>query len=160
MLELVITGWRRKVSVDRSVAVLLTACVGGLIAMQAPINSLVGKKIGSFQAALFSFAVGTVALACVVAFTRSGFGQFALLRELPWYGFLGGVFGACYVTTVLITVRSLGVGPVVAATVAGQLTLAVVIDHFGLLGVHQQPITVARFLGIAALALGVWLVIR
>ena len=45
---------------DRSLAVVLTACTGGLIALQAPINSMLGKAVGPWQAALVSFAVGTL----------------------------------------------------------------------------------------------------
>jgi len=49
---------------------------------------------------------------------------------------------------------------VVAATIAGQLTGSVIIDRFGLLGLSKQPLTVARVLGIAFLAVGVFLVVR
>ena len=48
---------------DRGLAVILTACAGGLIALQAPINAGLGKATGSLPAALVSFLVGTVALA-------------------------------------------------------------------------------------------------
>jgi uncharacterized membrane protein YdcZ (DUF606 family) len=32
--------------VDKGLAVVLTACVGGLIALQAPINSQLGRAVG------------------------------------------------------------------------------------------------------------------
>ena len=41
-------------------ALLLTVVAGGLIAMQAPINSGLGKAVGSLPAASFSFAIGLV----------------------------------------------------------------------------------------------------
>ena len=47
-----------------------------------------------------------------------------------------------------------------AATIAGQLALAVVIDHFGWLGVARSPITASKVLGITLLALGTWFVVR
>ncbi len=46
----------------KTIAVLATAGAGGLVAMQAPINSGLGKSIGSLPAASFSFAIGLVAL--------------------------------------------------------------------------------------------------
>ena len=73
---------------------------------------------------------------------------------LSWYYLTGGVLGAVYVTTVLVTVRSLGAGPVVAATIAGQLTASVIIDQFGLLGVTKDPITFAKIVGVLLLARG------
>jgi transporter family-2 protein len=38
-------------------------------------------------------------------------------------------------------VRSLGAGGLTAATIAGQLTAAVVVDQLGILGVEKQVIT-------------------
>jgi bacterial/archaeal transporter family-2 protein len=49
---------------------------------------------------------------------------------------------------------------VVAATIAGQLAMAVIVDHFGWLGVARQPVTIARVAGIVLLAAGVFLVVR
>src|SRR5215217_8237867 len=47
---------------DRGLALALTAVVGGMVALQAPINSGLGKAVGNFQAAFVSFLVGTVIL--------------------------------------------------------------------------------------------------
>ena len=145
---------------DRGAAVLLTAFTGGLVAMQAPVNSMLGKAVGTWQAAFVSFAIGTAALAIIAGLATGGFGQIAEARHLTWYYLTGGLLGAAYVTSILVTVRSLGAGGVVAATIAGQLAVSVVVDHFGLLGVAKQPVTVARVVGIALLGLGTYLVVR
>jgi bacterial/archaeal transporter family-2 protein len=146
--------------VDRGVAVALTAAAGGLIALQAPINSTLGRSVGTFQAAFMSFLVGTIALAVVATFARGGLAQIGEVRNVAWYYLIGGLLGAVYVSSVLVTVRSLGAGGVTAATIAGQLTLAVVVDHFGWLGVERQAITLPRVAGILLLAAGVALVVR
>jgi bacterial/archaeal transporter family-2 protein len=145
---------------DRGLAVALTACTGGLVALQAPINSMLGRAVGTWQAAFFSFAVGTVALALIATLAKGGLGQVAEARHLTWYYLTGGLLGAAYITSVLVTVRSLGAGGVVAATIAGQLAISVVVDHFGWLGVAKQPIDAARIIGIALLAAGTYLVVR
>ena len=145
---------------DRGAAVLLTAVVGGLIALQAPINSGLGKSVGTFQAAFVSFAIGTIVLLAIALVAKGGLSEIPEARNLSWYYLTGGVLGAAYVTTVLVTVRSLGAGPVVAATIAGQLTASVVIDQFGLLGVAKDPITAAKIVGVLLLAAGVYLIVR
>jgi len=145
---------------DRGIAVLLTAFTGGLVAMQAPINSMLGRTIGTWQAAFFSFAVGTMALALIAALAKGGLGQIAEARHLAWYYLIGGLLGAAYITSVLVTVRSLGSSGVVAATIAAQLAVSVVVDHFGWLGVGKQPIDAARAIGVALLAAGTYLVVR
>ena len=145
---------------DRSLAVLLTALAGGLVAMQAPINGILGRTVGSFQAAFVSFALGTLLLAAIVALATDGFGSIGEARSLPWYAFVGGALGAAYVTTVLVSIGTLGAAGVTAATITGQLSMSVVIDRYGLLGVDEQPITLARVAGVVLLGLGVFLVVR
>jgi transporter family-2 protein len=146
--------------VDRGAAVLLTAFTGGLVGLQAPINSMLGRAVGTWQAAFVSFAIGTVALALIAALAKGGLGQIAEVRRVSWIYLSGGLLGAAYITSVLVTVRSLGAGGVVAATIAGQLAVSVVVDHLGILGVARQPVTAARIAGVALLAAGTYLVVR
>ena len=145
---------------DRGVAVVLTAVVGGMVALQGPINSQLGKTIGTFQAAFFSFATGTIILAVIAGLARGGFGTIVEARHLAPQYLIGGALGACYVSTVLVTVRTLGAGGIVAATIAGQLTMGVIIDQFGLLGLDKDPISAMKAVGIALLAVGTLLVVR
>ena len=144
---------------DRGVAVLLTAFVGGLIALQAPINSMLGKSIGTFQAAFLSFLIGTIAL-CGIALFSGGLGSVGEIKSVPWHYLLGGLLGAAYVASVLVTVRTLGAGGVTAATIAGQLTLSVIVDQFGWLGVERDPISVDKIFGLLLLAGGTFLIVR
>ncbi|MEA2143064.1 MAG: bacterial/archaeal transporter family-2 protein [Solirubrobacteraceae bacterium] len=144
----------------RGAAVLLTAFTGGLVALQAPVNSILGRAVGTWQAAFLSFAIGTCALACIAALATGGLGRLADVRHVPWYYLTGGLLGAAYVTSILVTVRTLGAGGIVAATVAAQLAVSVVVDHFGLVGVTKQPITLAKVAGLVLLGLGTYLVVR
>jgi bacterial/archaeal transporter family-2 protein len=145
---------------DRGAAVVLTAAAGGLIALQAPINSMLGKSVGTFAAASVSFIVGTVALVVITLLVGGGFGDIGEARHLSWYYLMGGVLGAVYVTTALVAVRELGAGGVTAATIAGQLTLSLIIDQLGILGVDERTITWDRVLGVLLLALGTVLIVR
>jgi transporter family-2 protein len=146
--------------VDKSVAVGLTAVVGGMIALQAPINSTLGKRIGTLPAASVSFFIGTVVLVLLAFVFGGGFGKLGEARHLSWYYLMGGVLGAAYVTTVLVTVRNLGAGGVTAATIAGQLTAAVIVDQLGILSISKHAITAPRAAGVVLLAAGTFLVVR
>ncbi len=145
---------------DRGMAVVLTAVVGGLIALQAPVNSQLGRAVGTFPGAFLSFAIGTVLLLGIAALAGGGLGGLAQARGAPWWVFLGGVMGAAYIVTVLVAVRTLGATGVTAATIAGQLTLSLVVDRLGWFGVERQPLTVTRLAGVLLLAAGTWLVVR
>jgi transporter family-2 protein len=144
---------------SKALAVMATAVAGSLVAMQAPINSGLGKTIGSLPAASFSFAIGLVALVGITVVSGEGFGRLGDVGGLSWYYLIGGLLGAVYVTTVLISVRTLGAGGVTAATIAGQLTMSVILDQLGILGLAQKQLTPGRVIGVALLAAGVYLVV-
>ena len=145
---------------DKWVAVIITAAAGALVALQAPINSGLGKAVGTFAAASVSFAIGTTLLVLITVTVGGGFGDIGAIRSLEWQYLLGGALGAAYVTTVLVSVRELGAGGVTAATIAGQLSMSVALDRAGALGLPEKAITVPRVLGILLLAAGVYLIVR
>jgi bacterial/archaeal transporter family-2 protein len=142
------------------VAGMATVCAGGFIALQAPINSTLGRSIGSLPAASVSFAIGLAALVSITLLVGGGFGRLGEAGNLSWYYLTGGVLGAVYVTTALIAVRTLGAGGVTAATIAGQLTLSVALDRMGVLGLDERGLTPGRVAGVALLAVGTFLVVR
>ena len=81
---------------SRSFAVLFAAGAGGLVGMQAPINSRLGRSVGSFEAATFSFLVGTVALVLILLVARGGVGGIGQIGRVPWWGLVGLHLGAVY----------------------------------------------------------------
>lgn len=144
---------------DRTLAVLLTAGVGGLLAAQAPINGQLGHHVGKLQAALISFIVGTALLTMIVFVFAGGFENGIGVGAVPWYYFIGGLLGAGYITTVIFTVGVLGAGGITAATVSAQLLTSMLLDQFGLFGLDKHPITWSRFAGVLLLAAGTYLVV-
>lgn len=139
---------------------LATVVAGGLVALQAPINSNLGKSVGTFAASSVSFAIGLTVLVAITLVAGGGFGDVSNAGGLRWYYLTGGILGAAYVTTVLLSVRELGAGGVTAATIAGQLTMSVLIDRAGVLGLEQRGLTLQRVIGIALLAAGTVLIVR
>jgi transporter family-2 protein len=146
--------------VSRAVAVSIGVGAGCLVGMQAPINSRLGKSVGTPEAATFSFLVGTVALVLILLIARGGVGGLGQIGRAPWWALVGGLLGAVYVSVALVAVRTLGASGLTAVVIGGQLAISVVIDRFGLLGVAKQAVGAQRILGLALLAVGVALVVR
>ena len=144
----------------RGLAVLLAAAAGIFVGLQAPVNSRLGKEIGSLQAATVSFTVGLLALILVAALSSGGISGVTNAGRAPWWALIGGVLGAFYVTVALITVRTLGLSALTAIVVSGQLAIAVVVDRFGLLGITKQHIGTPRIIGLVLLIVGAVLVVR
>jgi transporter family-2 protein len=146
--------------VSRGLAVLLGAGAGCLVGMQAPVNLRLGKSVGSLQAASVSFLVGTSALLLITTFYKGGLGGIGKIGDAPWWALAGGLFGAVYVTVAILTVQTLGASGLTAVVIGGQLAMSVVIDRFGLLGLHRQAIGASRIAGLVLLVVGVALVVR
>ena len=146
---------------SKELAVLATVAAGGVVAAQAPANNVLSKQLGTFGAASVSFVVG---LSCILvvtfAFAGGVHGEEGAEPAAWYYWVFGGIGGVIIVTTTLITVRELGAGGVTAATIAGQLTLSVVLDRFGVLGLDERTITWEKLFGIALLAAGTVLIVR
>ncbi len=143
----------------RGVAIALGSAlgVGGLQIVQAFVNSALGRQIGSLQAGLLS-ASGTVVLLLTATAFWGGGGQSLRSDPIVWH-YTGGTFGAVVLTVSLVAVRTLGAAGLTAAMTTGQLTLALVIDQFGLLGATRDPASLAKLLGVALLAAGVYLIV-
>jgi transporter family-2 protein len=145
---------------SRGLAVLLGVGAGCLVGMQAPINSRLGKTVGSIEAATISFLVGTVALVLILLIARGGLGGVGQIGRVPWWALIGGLLGAVYVSVALVAVRTLGASGLTAVVITGQLAISVVIDRFGLLGIARQNVGVQRITGLVLLVAGVVLVVR
>jgi transporter family-2 protein len=145
---------------DRSVALPLAIVIGGALALQAPLNSMLGRSVGGLTATVVAFTVGLVAL-LAVSVLAGGLGGIAHAGDAPWWALIGGgLISALYVASIVWTVRALGAGGLTAATISGQFAVAMVVDHFGWLGVERQPITATKVGGLALLAAGTWLIVH
>ena len=134
------------------VAVVLA---GGATALQAPTNAKLMGAVGSpVNAAFVSFAVGTAALG-VLAVILQARPDATAVRALPWYAWVGGLYGAIFVVAAAWGVPRLGVALTITLMVAGQLLIGVILDHFGAFGMPAQPISWGRVAGILLVICGV-----
>lgn len=139
---------------------LLVILAGGATALQAPTNARLATAVASpVNAAFVSFAVGTIALA-VAALALQTRPDMAAVRALPWYAWIGGLYGAVFVVAAAWGVPRLGVALTITLMVAGQLLISLILDHFGALGVPQQPLNLGRVAGVGLVIAGVLLVRR
>ena len=142
------------------VPMLLVLLAGGLIALQAPTNAILAKAGGSpVLAALISFGVGTLALLVVwlVSGNRPGASAF---RRIPWYAWLGGFYGATFVAVAAYAAPKIGLGSLITIGIAGQIVMALYLDHVGALGLPRDPLSLGRIAGALLVIAGVVLVRR
>ena len=142
------------------IPILLVFIAGAMVAIQAPTNAMLAKAGGSpVLAALISFAVGTVALLSVWLFTASRPAP-SSFSGLPWYAWLGGLYGAVFVAVAAYAAPKIGVASLITIGIAGQVAMALLLDHVGAMGLEREPISSGRLLGALLVIAGVVLVRR
>ena len=142
------------------IPILLVFIAGAMVALQAPTNAMLAKAGGSpVLAALISFAVGTTALLGVwlMSGNRPGTSAFA---GLPWYAWIGGLYGAVFVAVAAYAAPRIGLASLITVGIAGQVAMALWMDHVGALGLPKEPINFARVAGALLVLAGVVLVRR
>ncbi len=144
----------------RPALVLLALAAGALLPVQGAVNGLLRAELGApLATGLVSFAVATASMLAFLVparlLARLPPVDVRGLKAMPAWGWLGGIMGAFYVTTVFTGIPAIGAASVVALTVAGQQTAALVVDRFGLLGFPVRAISASRIAGVALLLAGV-----
>ena len=135
-------------------AMMFAAGIG--IPVFAAFNSALGGQLGSpFASTAVTFAFGLVMALVLVALT--GFpAREAWHMHTPHIWF-GAVFMLFYAAAIGFAAPKIGVGNAVFFVLLGQLVAAAAIDHFALFGAMKASFDAKRALGIAVMALGVYL---
>jgi len=139
---------------------LMAAMVGAGLTVQVGMNATVRLAIGSpALAAIVNFVVGLAALILVAVVSGSRWvpGSTAAVPAWAWFG---GLLGALYVASTTVLGPRLGAAALLALTLSGQMVAALVVDHYGIIGFPQSPVTPSRLLGAALLVAGVLLLMR
>lgn len=143
---------------EKSVWIFLVALAGSLLPLQTGLNAKMGKEIASpIWASLLSFTIGAIALLIYVLVTNNSF-QYAGFKTIPKYTWLAGVFGAFYVSVVVLAFPKLGPSLTFGLIVAGQLLISLFLDHFNILVHQQHSINIQRIVGILMIIAGVVLI--
>jgi transporter family-2 protein len=140
---------------------LLGVVAGAGVAAQAVINARLRLVVGvPLWAAATQFVVGLTLILLVAMATRQPAPATEGLARAPWWIWTGGIFGATFIVVSILLTPRLGAALMLASTIVGQLSAALLIDHFGWFGAPILRMTPARVLGAALLVAGVLLIRR
>ncbi len=141
---------------------LLTALIGALggvsVGLQGPIAAQMGKRVGSASSS-FVVHVSGAFLSGLLLLLRGG-EDIQNWRSLSWYMLGSGFFGVVLYLTINHTMPRLGATTALALIIIGQLTMGILIDHFGLFGVAVRQLDLWRAAGLVLLMAGGYLVVR
>ncbi len=129
--------------------------MGTLTSIYLPMNSAVAKYVGSSVLAnLPFFVLATLTTIGIAAFSGDLSGS-EKLKDVPWPLYLGGFISAVMVLGSTLLIPQLGAGSFFILFVGGQVLMAMVISHFGLIGAAPDPITLRKLLGAMLVLAGI-----
>jgi transporter family-2 protein len=138
----------------------ITLLVGGMLPMQAILNTRLGRLTGGpLMGSLLSFFVGLVCLLVLNLITSAT--SIVNLKPAivtPWYIWLGGFLGAVYVGYITWINQQQGVALTFSLVVSGQIFCSLLIDHYGLLGSAVRTITLEKIIGAVLIIGGIILI--
>jgi bacterial/archaeal transporter family-2 protein len=140
---------------------IIALLLGVVLATQIGINKQLGEALNNFYIPAFvNMVVGVLATLVITYIATDEWPTRELVRNAPWYAWLGGILGAAYVTAAILLAPRLGAAALIGLVVAGQLVFSVLIDHLGWIGFEQRPAGIARLAGCALMLIGVFFISR
>ncbi len=141
----------------QTVLLYLAALGAGIsVATQQVLNGGLRTALQSpAWAGFVSYLGGLAAMIVVLVALREQAPSWKLVSTTPWWAWSGGILGGVFILLVILLLPSLGAATLLALVVAGQMTAAVTMDHFGVFGLTQHPISISRLIGVALVIAGV-----
>jgi bacterial/archaeal transporter family-2 protein len=144
----------------QSILLYLAALGAGIsVAVQQVLNGSLRASLNSPTWAGFaSYLGGLLTMIVVLSAMREPVPSWKLVTATPWWAWSGGILGGVFILLVILLLPSLGAATLLALVVAGQMSSAVVMDHFGAFGLTQHSVSISRLLGVALVIAGVVLI--
>lgn len=138
---------------------LVALIAGAVLPVQTAVNNKMALSVGSpVLGALVSFAVGTLSILIYSVVSGETLSSLSGWKDAPWIAWIGGLLGAFFVTATIILLPRIGVAMTISLIIAGQMITALIMDHFGLLGLEVRQISLLRVVGVVLISLGVILI--
>jgi transporter family-2 protein len=125
-------------------------CAGVAMATQGGANAGLSAKIGLGSALIVNTSI--VLIGAVIFWALQGPRTEFLSADNPWTLYIGGVCGFIVILAIAFVMPKQGAALTIALMVLGQGLAALTIDHYGLLGMRQEPrphpISLVRLVGV------------
>ena len=133
--------------------VIFSAIAGAAMSLQGVINTRLGQKIGIWESNMF--VQGTAFILSLIVMFIFGSGDLKMLGDMNKLYLTGGILGLIITVTVMLGIRDLSPTVSISIILIAQLTVAALIDAFGLLRSEQVTFGLTKYIGIALMIAGI-----
>ena len=128
--------------------------MGMIMSIYLPMNSSVSKYLGSSIAANVTFFLVAFITSLLILFFSGDTGAVYRFRQVPVYLYLTGFISAFIVLGTTFLIPYLGARKFFILLIAGQVGMAIVVSHFGMLESPPDPVSVKKLAGAALMIAG------
>ena len=134
--------------------ILLAFFIGIISAIYLPMNSSVSRYLGSPLTANITFYFVALVTSIFVFCAIGDFQTISNIKNVPAYLYLTGFISAFIVLAITFLIPILGPRKLLIISLAGQLVMAMIISHLGVLESPKDPITIKKIIGATLLFVG------
>lgn len=141
---------------------LFAMLAGAAVPVQTAVNTRLRQSVGSpIGASLISMAVAAlVATVLAVAATGSLVPDLSVPAHEPWWIWLGGFMGVCFIAGNVVLFPQIGAVQTVILPILGQVLMGLAIDRFGLFAAPVVDVSAWRLAGALVVLLGIAMVLE
>jgi len=144
---------------DKIFYIVLTFFMGASISIYMPMNSSIARYLGSAKGANMIFFFFAFIASAIIFFCLDEPKVLLNLSKTPKYLLLNGIVSALVVLGMTILIPKLGAGDFFVLLIAGQILMALVVSHLGILESPQETINLQKLFGTVLFVVGAYLAI-
>lgn len=137
------------------ISITLALLIGAISAIYLPMNSSVSRYLGSPLTASISFFFVALITSIMLFMIFGKIETIYNFKIVPPYLFVTGFVSAFIVLGITSLIPILGARKLAILSISGQLLMAMIVSHFGIIESPIDPINLKKILGAAFLILGV-----
>jgi transporter family-2 protein len=127
--------------------ILIAVFMGISISIYLPMNSSVSRYLGSAFTANITFFLVALITAIFLFLIFGNFNTIYLLKDVPPYLYLTGFISAFIVLGTTFLIPHLGARKLFILVVSGQILMAVLVSHLGVLESPKDPVSLKKIIG-------------
>ena len=130
---------------------LSSAFVGSLIAIMIFLNGTLANALGNYTSSVIIHGIGLIGIVVILVIGRS---KVKFYKSVPKYAYTAGIIGVMPIIFNNIGFGVLGVSLTLALGMFGQSITAIIVDHYGLLGMPVVKFNKKKLIGLLIIMSG------
>jgi transporter family-2 protein len=140
-----------------SAYILIALLMGITMAIYLPMNSLVSRYLGSSIAATVTFFAVALLTAALILLLSGESDAITKIGHVPKYLYLSGFISAFMIIGTTFLIPKIGARLFFILLISGQILMAIVVSHFGILASPRDPMTLKKILAAGLVVAGAFL---